>query len=226
MFIHYYAAIGIDRFRLNQVMTKIILIAAVAVSLLVLAYFKYSGFLLDLINSLANKKQSLSTYQVILPVAISFYCFQSISYSVDVFRNHVAVEKRFLRLFLYIGFFPQLVAGPIARASQLLYQFNRIRKPRLSVFLFETYLIIRGFFLKMVVADNLGIVVDKYWPLLSNENALLKQELGTPFINPKLDNITTADSSHLQRESAARLSAEFWRQFMELLGVRERLARP
>ncbi|MFT5135013.1 MAG: hypothetical protein ACI8XV_000034 [Arenicella sp.] len=56
--------------------------------------------------------------------------------------------------------------------------------------------------------------------------ALLKQELGIPFINPKLDNITTADSSHLQRESAARLSAEFWRQFMELPGVRERLARP
>ncbi|MFT4607818.1 MAG: alginate O-acetyltransferase complex protein AlgI [Arenicella sp.] len=137
VFIHYYAAIGIDRFRLNQVMTKIILIAAVAVSLLVLAYFKYSGFLLDLINSLANKKQSLSTYQFILPVAISFYCFQSISYSVDVFRNRVAVEKRFLRLLLYIGFFPQLVAGPIVRASQLLYQFNRSRKPRLSIFYLE-----------------------------------------------------------------------------------------
>lgn len=172
--VHYYCAIGIDRFREDRGKAKIILSSAVGISLLILAYFKYGGFLLGLMNSLASGKQSTSLYHVILPAAISFYVFQSISYSVDVFRNQVAVEKRFLRLFLYIGFFPQLVAGPIVRASQFLYQFNRHRKPRLSVFLFGGYLIIRGFFLKMVVADNLGIVVDQYWPKLSDES--------TPFI--------------------------------------------
>lgn len=171
--LHYCAGIIIDRYRQNAVKAKLTLFASIGVSLLMLAYFKYAGFLLELYSSLSGSSNLSRGIQIVLPVAISFYVFQSISYSVDVYRNHVKPERRFFRFFLFLGFFPQLVAGPIVRASQFLYQFNRNRQPRQAVFLFGTYLVIRGFFLKMVVADNLGFVVDKYWPLLSNDSTSL-----------------------------------------------------
>ena len=75
----------------------------------------------------------------------------------------VPAERSFLRFACYIAFFPQLVAGPIVRASGFLYQFQRKRRFHWRVFSEGSYLILRGLFLKMVVADNLGQIVDQYW---------------------------------------------------------------
>ncbi|NIV30432.1 MAG: hypothetical protein GWN58_13325, partial [Anaerolineae bacterium] len=81
----------------------------------------------------------------------------------DVYRGRIRPEPSFLRLACYIAFFPQLVAGPIVRAADFLYQFNRSRRFHARVFLEGAYLILRGLFLKMVVADNLGVIVDQHW---------------------------------------------------------------
>ena len=167
--IHYVAALGIDRYRADARST-IILTLAIVLSVLVLGYFKYTYFLIDLYYAASSSTQPFLQLDIVLPIAISFYVFQAIAYSVDVYRNRCAVETRFSRLLLFLGFFPQLVAGPIVRGSQFLFQFDRKRPPRWSVFMQGGYLIIRGIFLKVVIADNLGGTVDQNWALLGEES--------------------------------------------------------
>ncbi len=104
-----------------------------------------------------------SASEVVLPIGISFYTFQSMSYTIDVYRGRFPAEKSFARLACYIAFFPQLVAGPIVRARDFLYQLDRRRPPRMAVFAAGAYLIVRGLFLKLVIADNLGLIVDENW---------------------------------------------------------------
>ncbi len=96
-------------------------------------------------------------------MGISFYTFQSLSYTIDVYRGILAPIRSFPKFFLYISFFPQLVAGPIVRARDFLPQLSRRRRLRLVVFYEGMWLIIVGFFLKMVCADNLAVYVDEYW---------------------------------------------------------------
>ena len=96
-------------------------------------------------------------------MGISFYTFQSMSYTIDVYRGVLAPIRHFVPFFLFISFFPQLVAGPIVRAVEFLPQMPRPRRLRLRVFYEGTWLIISGFFLKMVCADNLAVYVDEHW---------------------------------------------------------------
>ena len=136
----------------------------------ILGYFKYGA----MAYGMATGNQSLPGFlRVMLPVAISFYTFQAISYCVDVYRGVTRAERDWAAFLLYLGFFPQLVAGPIVRAREFLYQVGRHRRPRLRVFLWGGYLIIRGFFLKLVVADNLDHVVSGQWHSLGDPGAPL-----------------------------------------------------
>jgi alginate O-acetyltransferase complex protein AlgI len=133
----------------------------------VLAYFKYAGFIarnwMSLAGGLGLWTPDVTTADIVLPIGISFYTFESISYTIDVYRGRIEAEKNFLRLACFIAFFPHLVAGPIVRAHEFLYQLERPRRIRIRVFAEGTYLVIRGLFLKMVVADNLGQLVDQHW---------------------------------------------------------------
>jgi alginate O-acetyltransferase complex protein AlgI len=108
---------------------------------------------------------SVPAVSVMLPMGISFYTFQSMSYTIDVYRGLLAPLHSFKTFFLYIIFFPQLVAGPIVRAVDFLPQMPRPRRLRLRVFYEGMWLIIVGFFFKMVCADNLAVYVDEYWHL-------------------------------------------------------------
>jgi alginate O-acetyltransferase complex protein AlgI len=139
-----------------------ILIVSLLLNLGVLAYFKYGGFLLDNLAALFGEAP-WTTREIVLPIGISFYTFQSMSYTIDVYRGHIAAERSFVRMACYVAFFPQLVAGPIVRAGDFLYQLERHRPLRLAVFGEGAYLILRGLFLKVVVADNLGRIVDAHW---------------------------------------------------------------
>ena len=103
--------------------------AALGVSLVgnlgMLGYFKYTGFLLDVARDLAHlagAEVMLPTFRVALPIGISFYTFQSLSYTIDVWRGRIQAERSLLRFACYVAFFPQLVAGPIVRASEFLPQ--------------------------------------------------------------------------------------------------------
>lgn len=128
-----------------------------------LAFFKYYNFFVDSFSSLITQlgfHSNLHTLQIILPVGISFYTFQSLSYSIDIYRDKIKPTNNFVSFMAFVSFFPQLVAGPIERASDLLPQFQKARtfmNERLaSGFRFILY----GLFKKMVIADRLAYFVD------------------------------------------------------------------
>ena len=152
-----------------------LLAVSLTLNLGVLAYFKYAGFIarswMSLAGGLGFWTPDVTTADIVLPIGISFYTFESMSYTIDVYRGRIEAEKSFLRLACFIAFFPHLVAGPIVRAGELLYQFERRRRFHARVFAEGTYLVIRGLFLKMVVADNLGQLVDQHWRTAAAETA-------------------------------------------------------
>lgn len=139
------------------------LAASIAISLGTLAFFKYLGFFVD---SVAAGLEALGLpaqphlLSVVLPVGISFYTFQTMSYTIDLYRRHVEPEPSFLRFALFVAFFPQLVAGPILRASDFLPQLHVDHTPRFGDFVTGSCLVLWGFILKSVLADSLAPVVD------------------------------------------------------------------
>lgn len=142
---------------------KICVFASFFLNLSVLFFFKYFDFALNNLNhilKLAHIQLSQPSFDVVLPVGISFYTFQALSYTMDVYRGEIYAEKNFLRYALFVSFFPQLVAGPIERSKNLLRQlavpvkldFDRIRDGLL--------LMLWGYFLKLVLADRIAVFVD------------------------------------------------------------------
>ncbi len=134
--------------------------ASVVVELGILGLFKYFGFFLGELNRLLftlGLEHWEPGLRLILPVGISFYTFQALSYTIDVYRGRTAPCRHFLDFALYISFFPQLVAGPIERSHHLLPQVENPR-PRLSEARFREglYLVLTGLFLKVVIADNMA----------------------------------------------------------------------
>ncbi len=133
-----------------------------------LGFFKYFNFFIesatDLINSIGFQAHS-STLNLILPVGISFYTFQTMSYTIDVYRGNLKATKDPIAFFTYVAFFPQLVAGPIERASNLLPQFFKKREFEYQMGSDGMKLILWGLFKKMVIADNCALVVN---PIFDN----------------------------------------------------------
>ncbi len=132
---------------------------SVASNLSLLGFFKYLGFFVESAQAgLAGLglPWDTSTLNIILPVGISFYTFQTLSYTIDVWRGQLRPEKRFDTFLLFVSFFPQLVAGPIERASHLLPQLNAPRRPSAGTIADGFSLMLVGFFKKMVVADNMA----------------------------------------------------------------------
>lgn len=126
----------------------------------ILGFFKYFGFFVAEFERLLASlglEGFRSGLEIVLPVGISFYTFQALSYTIDVYRGHTRPARRFLDFALYIAFFPQLVAGPIERSSHLLPQVERPR-PRLDEARFREglYLVLTGLFRKIVIADNMA----------------------------------------------------------------------
>jgi D-alanyl-lipoteichoic acid acyltransferase DltB (MBOAT superfamily) len=132
-----------------------------------LAAFKYSRFLAENISSLLNNigfqvdlTQNIPEFMYILPVGISFYTFQSMSYTIDIYRGRLQPTKNILHFFSYLALFPQLVAGPIVRARDLLPQLTRVRAVSQQENWNGFYLILVGFFKKVVLADNIAPLVN------------------------------------------------------------------
>ncbi len=161
---------GPDRQRVRRAL----LVASLVSNLGVLAFFKYGGFAAQAaedLAALAGASLRVPAMQLVLPMGISFYTFQTLSYTIDVYRGELAPVRNFWRFLLFISFFPQLVAGPIVRASEFLPQMPRPRRLRLRVFYEGVWLVIAGLFLKMVCADNLAAYVDEHWARASAPGA-------------------------------------------------------
>lgn len=142
---------------------KFYLLLSIAVNLGILAIFKYLNFFIDSVSDLLGLfgiDTGLGPLHIILPVGISFFTFQSMSHTIDVYRREIPAERDFVRFALYVAFFPQLVAGPIVRASEFLPQLRRhIRFSSVRLYYgIEQFLM--GLFKKVVIADNLSPVVD------------------------------------------------------------------
>lgn len=146
---------------------KVYLILSLVVNLGILGFFKYFNFFIDsFIDLIALTGYSLEnqwTLKIILPVGISFYTFQTMSYSLDIFRNEMKPVNNFVAFASFVSFFPQLVAGPIERAKALLPQMMKKRNFDYLEAMFGLRLIIWGMFKKVVVADSLAKYVDIFY---------------------------------------------------------------
>ncbi len=143
---------------------KLYLWISILFNLGILGVFKYYGFFVDswieLLGSLGYETQSKWTLNIILPVGISFYTFQTLSYSLDIFKGKLAPTKDFISFASFVSFFPQLVAGPIERASNLLPQILGKREFQYEAGLQGLRLILWGMFKKVAIADSLAPMVD------------------------------------------------------------------
>lgn len=128
-----------------------------------LGFFKYFNFFAESLHTLlaaCGLHTSIGTLQIVLPVGISFYTFQSLSYTIDIYRREMEPTGSFFDFALNVAFFPHMVAGPIQRAHSLLDQVTRPRQVTSEHLTEGAYLIIWGLFKKMVVADNMALIAD------------------------------------------------------------------
>lgn len=163
--INYFLGIQISKKKSKR--KKFFLGLTMVFNLGLLSYFKYFNFFLssfsDILFSLKFYDNSFDLWEIILPIGISFYTFQAMSYSFDVFNDRIKPTYDFFSFSVFMSFFPQLIAGPIEKAEKLIPQFQSKRK-----FLFEdgkigVYYISYGIFKKVVVADNISLIVDQFY---------------------------------------------------------------
>lgn len=142
---------------------KAIVASSFILNLGILFYFKYFNFALELcadVLKVFHLSVEFPIFDIVLPVGISFYTFQALSYTMDVYRGEIYAEKNFFQYALFVSFFPQLVAGPIERSKNLLMQLAHKNKFDFSRFIDGLLLMLWGYFLKMVLADRIAIFVD------------------------------------------------------------------
>ena len=145
---------------------KLYTVVTIVFTLSVVAWFKYANFLTETIVSmlgLVGVHIPLPKLNVSLPVGISFFTFQSLSYVIDVYRGKTKAEKNFFRYALFVSFFPQLVAGPIERSGNLLVQFREKHPFDSRQVVKGAMLMLWGYFMKIVVADRAAIIVDQIY---------------------------------------------------------------
>lgn len=175
IFISYAAGLMIERFGPRSHQGRLVMWAACALLLALLGYFKYANFFL---TSLHTAIESLGghggwkTLEIILPAGISFYIFQAISYVVTVYRGTLPAESRFIRLGVYLSFFPHLVAGPIIHASTFLPQLENKRFFDSVRFVEGVRKFALGFLYKAVFADNLAEPVNVIFSTLTEHTPL------------------------------------------------------
>lgn len=141
----------------NHVVSKILLSLIVGIDICILGYFKYADFLINNINALFH--QDFTPLQIALPIGISFYTFQSLSYVIDVYRGTVEVQRNPLYVGLYISLFPQLIAGPIVRYETIEHEIEH-RKENIKAFSIGVNRFIVGLGKKVLLANQFAIVAD------------------------------------------------------------------
>ncbi len=163
--VDYLCGLGMEKWTHRK---RLFLIVSLAANLGLLGFFKYFNFFADeciaAINGLGFDAHPL-TLRIFLPVGISFYTFQTLSYTIDIYRGQERPRRNFVDFALFVALFPQLVAGPIERSQRLLPQVENARRWSWS-FVGEAWpLFIRGYVKKMVIADNISIYADKVYGL-------------------------------------------------------------
>lgn len=162
-FVDYLVGIGLSN-KLNKRIRKLLLLISIFINLGFLGVFKYYNFFLDNFKeafTFLGYSINTESLNIILPVGISFYTFQTLSYSIDVYKRKLEPTKDILAFFAFVSFFPQLVAGPIERAKNLLPQFYKKRYFEYNTAVDGMRQILWGLFKKIIIADNCAILVNK-----------------------------------------------------------------
>ena len=172
--ITYLASLGIDRFS-DKKKKKNCLIASLALNLSILFFYKYYGFAAENVTALFSWlgiQIHVPDFQILLPVGISFYIFQALGYSIDVYRGDTRVEKNFFTYALFVSFFPQLVAGPIERSTNLLRQFYQKHQFDGDAAIEGVKIMLWGYFMKLVLADRCAMYVDMVYNHLNDHEGM------------------------------------------------------
>lgn len=166
----YYCAIFLEKIKKSDLTDeekvrkkKITMVVSLVINLGILFFFKYFNFAMDsIVYVMKALHMSVNTakFDVLLPVGISFYTLQAVGYTIDVYRDDISAENNFITYALFVSFFPQLVAGPIERSGNLIKQIASYHKFDFDNMREGILLMIWGFFLKIVVADRICIMVD------------------------------------------------------------------
>lgn len=178
------SGIALERFCKERHIQKWISVSNIILNLAILGVFKYYDFFAESLQSaIAHFGYDLdfATLNLVLPVGISFYTFQALSYTIDVYRGKIKATHDPVEFFAFISFFPQLVAGPIERATNLLPQFQENREFDYSKAVDGCRQMLWGFFKKIVVADTCASVVNQYWDSYSTLPGLTLFLLGVFF---------------------------------------------
>lgn len=174
-FCSFASGVMIEMYEGKRNVQKIISASNIILNLSILGVFKYYNFFsenLAIILQHIGLKPDWPTLNVILPVGISFYTFQALSYTIDVYRGKINATKDIIAFFAFISFFPQLVAGPIERATNLLPQFLKSRSFDYTKAVDGMRQMLWGFFKKMVIADNCASFVNEGWKEYSNHSGI------------------------------------------------------
>ena len=170
--VSYSAALGIEHFR-EKNKKELCLVGGVVLNLSILFLFKYFNFFAFNIESAFQRCGvgiDIPSFSLLLPIGISFYTFQLLGYTIDVYRGSVKAERNFLTFALFASFFPQLVAGPIERSNNLLPQFKSQHHFDYEEAMAGLRLMVWGYFMKLVLADRCGIYVDAIFNHVDKHN--------------------------------------------------------
>lgn len=162
--VDYFCGVHIGK-RVSSKTKTCLLGLSVVVNLGILAIFKYYGFFIKNLNLILHQfglGLSPTIADFVLPIGISFYTFQSLSYTIDVYRGTVKPSRNILDVALYVAFFPQLISGPIERAKDMLPQIEQPRLITARHLKIGLFLILLGYYKKVVVADNLAVYLESY----------------------------------------------------------------
>ena len=182
--VDYCCGLGMERWRESRGLRKALLLCSVFMNLGMLFFFKYWDFFGAMVNGAcawAGIGYRVPDLNLILPVGISFYTFQTMSYTIDVYRGKASAERDPVYFALFVSYFPQLVAGPIEKPADLLPQLKAERRWNREDFTAGLRLLLCGFFRKCVVADQCGIYVNAVFSQLDRANALAVAGAGALF---------------------------------------------
>lgn len=171
--LNYICALLIDKLNKPK---KFILVIAVLANLAILFYFKYFDFVINSINEIA--KTTFKLKGIILPIGISFFTFQGMSYVIDVYRKTVPAQKNIFKVGLYIVLFPQLIAGPIVRYTDIVEKIDE-RKVSLDDFSYGIERFIIGLGKKAIIANTMASMVDAIWNNGATENSWIVAWVGS-----------------------------------------------
>ena len=183
-FSSYVSGILIQNHEGQRHIQRLVSASNIILNLVILAVFKYYNFFMDnlaFLFSSVGYQLDWVTLDIILPVGISFYTFQALSYTIDVYRGQIRPTHDIVEFFAYISFFPQLVAGPIERATNLLPQFQRERQFDYAKAVDGMRQILWGLFKKLVIADNCASAVNAFWTEYNDLSGLSLLALGILF---------------------------------------------